>query len=676
MQIMKNKLFRLCLTAFASVMVLSCGTEEKVYTISSPGNTNELVFKLTEKGEPQYSFSSNGKTVIEPSLMGFEFQEANKMTDGFEVVNTEEKSVDENWDQPWGEFKTVRDNHKELVVHLKESKGDGRLMDIIFRIFDDGLGFRYYFPEQPNMGEVKIADEVTQFTFPFDNDVWWMPVHSENSYYESFYRKTPISKTDTINTPATFETKDSLFVAIHEANLTDFASMTLLKTNGNSYKSDLVPWADGVKVYAKTPFQTPWRTVMVGTKAGDLAMSTLTLNLNEPCKIEDTSWITPMKYVGIWWGMHLDKYTWGQGEIHGATTENTKKYIDFAAANGFDGVLVEGWNEGWDGDWTADGTAFSFVKPYPDFDLEEITRYAAAKNVRLIGHHETAGAASHYESQLEDAYSLYNKVGVNSVKTGYVNKYLDKKEWHDSQFGVRHYRKVIETAAKHHIMIDNHEPVKGTGLWRTYPNLMAQEGARGQEYNAWSADGGNTPEHTTIMPFTRMLAGPFDFTPGNFNFDYETPNKAMVQTTVAKQLALYVVIFSPLQMASDLPENYEGRAEFQFIKDVPCNWEESKVLDSKIGEYVTIARKDRNSEEWFLGSITNSNARKIAVPLNFLKQGVPYKAEIYRDGEGADYKENPYPVSIDVMTVNSTSVLDLNLAPGGGMAVRFIPITN
>lgn len=674
MHIMKNKLYRLCLTAVASVLVFSCGTEEKVYTIASPGNNNELVFKLTETGQPEYSFSFNGKKVIEPSLMGFEFQDTDKMTEGFEVVNTEQNKVKQSWEQPWGEFKTVEDNHNELIVHLKESKGAGRLMDIVFRVFDDGVGFRYSFPKQPNLDKVKISNEVTQFTFPFDNDVWWIPVHGENSYYESFYRKTPMSKTDTINTPATFETRDSLFVAVHEANLTDFASMTLLKTEGNTYKSDLVPWADGVKVYAQTPFVTPWRTVMVGNKAGDLATSTLTLNLNEPCKIEDTSWITPTKYVGIWWGMHLDKYTWGQGEKHGATTENTKKYIDFAAANGFDGVLVEGWNEGWDGDWTADGTAFSFVKPYPDFDLEEITRYAAEKNVRLIGHHETAGAASHYESQLEDAYNLYNKVGVNSVKTGYVNKYLDKKEWHDGQYGVRHYRKVIETAAKHHIMIDNHEPVKGTGLWRTYPNLMAQEGARGQEYNAWSADGGNTPEHTTIMPFTRLLAGPFDFTPGNFDFEYETPNKAMVQTTIAKQLALYVVIFSPLQMASDLPENYEGKPAFQFIKDVPCNWEETKVLDSKIGEYVTIARKDRNSDDWYLGSITNSDARELNIPLDFLEKGTAYEAEIYADGEGANYKTNPYPVVIEKKTVNSTMTLDLKLAPGGGTAIRIIPL--
>lgn len=670
---MKNIKNRLCFIGIALAFHLSCSAQ-KIYKTTSPDKKNQLAFSLTKAGQPQYSFSSHSTSVIEPSLLGFEFDGLTKMTEGFKVLKTEEKSVDKTWQQPWGEFKEVRDNHKELVVHLQETGGEKRLVDIIFRVFNDGLGFRYYFPKQQNLDKVKISNEITQFRFKDDNDVWWIPVHAENSYYESYYRKTAMSKTDTINTPATFETKSGLYVAIHEANLTDFASMTLLKGQGNEYKSDLVPWSDGTKVYAQTPFETPWRTVIVGETPGDVAMSTLILNLNEPCKIEDVSWIKPSKYIGIWWGMHLEKYTWGQGEKHGATTKNTLEYIDFADQNGFDGVLVEGWNIGWDGDWTADGTAFSFVKAYPDFDLEKITAYAASKNVELIGHHETAGASKHYESQMEDAFALYNKLGVTTVKTGYVNKYLDKKEWHDGQYGVRHYRKVIETAAKYKIMIDNHEPVKGTGLQRTYPNLMSQEGARGQEYNAWSADGGNTPEHTTIMPFTRMLSGPFDYTPGNFDFDYKTVSGARVQSTLANQLALYVVIFSPLQMASDLPENYVNKPEFQFIKDVPCSWSDTKVLDSKIGEYVTVARKDWEGKNWYLGAITNKDARNINVPLTFLEKGKKYKAEIYADGEGADYKTNPYPVIISSKTVDSTTKLDLKLAAGGGTAIRFIQV--
>lgn len=659
--------------ALASMLIFACSTK-KTYKISSPEKISELTFELTAAGQPQYSFSSHGKSVIEPSLLGFEFQGLPKMTEGFEVVSTEEKSADETWEQPWGEFKKVRDHHNELIVHLKEAKGEERLVDIIFRVFDDGVGFRYEFPKQPHLGKVKISNEITQFTFKDNNEVWWIPVHRENSYYESEYRKTLMSKTDTINTPATFETKDKMYVAIHEANLTDFASMTLLKTTDKQYKSDLVPWADGVKVYAETPFKTPWRTIVVGKNPGEVATSTIMLNLNEPSKIEDLSWITPSKYIGIWWGMHLEKFTWGKGPKHGATTKNTKEYIDFAAKNGFDGVLVEGWNEGWDGDWTADGSAFSFVKAYPDFNLEEITKYAAMKNVRLIGHHETAGATKNYENQLEEAFKLYQKMGVNSVKTGYVNKFLDKKEWHDSQYGARHYRKVIETAAKYHIMIDNHEPMKGTGLQRTYPNFMSQEGGRGQEYNAWSVDGGNTPEHLTTLPFTRMLSGPFDYTPGNFNFDYKTPSGAKVQTTLANQLALYVIIFSPLQMASDLPENYEGKPEFQFVKDVPCTWSDTKVLDSKIGEYTTIARKDWEEKNWYLGSITNRNARDLKVGLSFLDKDKEYEAEIYADGTGANYKTNPYPVSIYKQKVNSKTVLNIKLAAGGGTAVKFTPI--
>lgn len=673
---MKKINYSYCLILFASILLYACSAgTKKPYKISSPGKNAELVFELTPSGQPQYRFSSNGKSVIEPSLLGFEFQEIQKMTEGFEVVATEEKQVDKTWQQPWGEFKNVKDKHNELIVHLKESKGEERLVDIIFRVFDDGLGFRYEFPKQPNLGKVKISNEVTQFTFKSDNDVWWIPVHRENSYYESEYRKTPISKTDTINTPATFETKEKLFVAIHEANLTDFASMTLLKTNDKQYKSDLVPWADGVKVYAETPFKTPWRTIIVGKTPGEVATSTIMLNLNEPSKIDDLSWITPSKYIGIWWGMHLEKYTWGQGPKHGATTKITKEYIDFAAKNNFEGVLVEGWNEGWDGDWTADGSAFSFVKAYPDFNLEEITKYAAIKNVRLIGHHETAGATKNYENQLEDAFKLYQKMGVNTVKTGYVNKYLDKKEWHDSQYGARHYRKVMETAAKYHIMIDNHEPIKGTGLQRTYPNFMSQEGARGQEYNAWSVDGGNTPEHLTTLPFTRMLSGPLDYTPGNFNFDYKTPSWARVQTTLANQLALYVIVFSPLQMASDLPENYEGKPEFQFVKEVPCNWSDTKVMDSKIGEYTTIVRKDWDGKNWYLGSITNKNARNLKVALSFLDNGKEYEAEIYADGAGANYKTNPYPVTISKQKVNSKTVLDIKLAAGGGTAIKFSPVT-
>jgi alpha-glucosidase len=516
-------------------------------------------------------------------------------------------------------------------------------------------------------------DELTEFIFPEEHKVWWIPVHAENSYYESLYRQTPISMTDTINTPATFETSSGLYLTIHEANLTDYASMTLRKNSKKQYTSELVPWANGIKVYAKAPFSTPWRTIIVAENPGELVTSTIMLNLNEPSVLQDVSWIEPSKYIGIWWGMHMEKYTWGQGPRHGATTENTMRHIDFAAENGFGGVLVEGWNYGWDGRWFEDGTGFSFTQSYPDFDLEKVGLYAASKNVRLIGHHETGGATLNYERQLEDAFKLYQKNGVNAVKTGYVNQFLDGKEWHDGQYGVRHYRKVIETAAQHKIMINNHEPVKGTGLQRTFPNLMSQEGGRGQEYDAWSADGGNPPSHTTILPFTRMLSGPFDFTPGTFNFDNKVNPKSRVQTTLAKQLALYVIIFSPQQMASDLPENYLNNPAFQFIKDVPCIWSETKVLNAKIGEYVTMARKNWDGNEWFLGSISNEQPRNYEIPLSFLDDNISYQAEIYSDGENADWKTNPYPVDIKTEVVDRNSKLKIDLKSGGGAAVRVKP---
>ncbi|HLO61085.1 MAG TPA: glycoside hydrolase family 97 protein [Bacteroidales bacterium] len=668
---MKQSFFALSCLFILSALILSCST--KPLAVYSPDKTIKVSFTLVD-GQPQYSVSKNDKMVINPSAMGFIRRQQTGDNTRYKLLRVETDSAYEKWEQPWGEFRYVEDRHNELRVLLQESGAKKSLLAIHFRVFNDGIGFRYSFPQQNQPDSVVILDELTEFTFPEDHQVWWIPVHSENSYYESLYRKTRISDTDTINTPATFETKDGLYLAIHEANLTDFASMTLRKTGDTQFTSELVPWSNGVKVYAKTPFVSPWRTIVIGEKPGNLVTSTLMLNLNEPCRLDDISWIQPTKYIGIWWGMHLNKYTWAQGPKHGATTENVKKYIDFASENGFGAVLVEGWNEGWDGNWSEDGSKFSFTESYPDFDLGKVTSYGVLKNVRLTGHHETGGAVANYEKQMEDAFALYQKYGVNTVKTGYVNKRLDGKEWHDGQYGVRHYRKVIETAAKYNIMIDNHEPVKGTGLQRTYPNFMTQEGGRGQEWDAWSTDGGNPPSHTTILPFTRMLAGPFDFTPGTFDFNYIVNKGTRVNTTLAKQLALYVIIFSPLQMASDLPENYADNPAFKFLKDVPCNWSDTRVLDAEIGKYVTMARKDRNSEEWYIGSITNEEARNLKIDLGFLTDSLEYKAEIYADGAGANYKTNPDPVAVSTRVVNSQTQLDLGLAAGGGAAIRLLPV--
>jgi alpha-glucosidase len=463
--------------------------------------------------------------------------------------------------------------------------------------------------------------------------------------------------------------------------------MTLAGAPNNTLLCDLVSWSDGVKVRGATPFQTPWRTIQIAEKAGDLITSYLILNLNEPNKLGDVSWVHPGKYVGIWWGMHLGTYTWGSGPRHGATTENAKRYIDFAARYGFPGVLIEGWNVGWDGEWTSHGDLFSFTTPYDDFDIEEVTAYAAAKGVQIIGHHETGAAVANYERQMEDAFAFYRALGIDTVKTGYVGwgqgiKRRDEAgnlvglEWHHGQYMVQHYRKVVETAARYHIMLDVHEPIKDTGIRRTYPNMMTREGARGQEYNAWGGDGGNPPEHTTILPFTRLLAGPMDFTPGIFDllFNEARPNNR-VNTTLAKQLALYVVIYSPLQMAADLPENYEGHPAFQFIVDVPVDWQDTQVLNAQIGDYVTIVRQDRNSEDWYLGSITDENGRTLEAPLTFLDSDRKYVAEIYADAAAADWATNPLPVEIDRVLVDRNTILSLKLAPGGGQAIRIRPAT-
>ncbi|MDX1428787.1 MAG: glycoside hydrolase family 97 catalytic domain-containing protein, partial [Rhodothermales bacterium] len=474
-------------------------------------------------------------------------------------------------------------------------------------------------------------------------------------------------------------------ISIHEAALVDYASMTLARRAGNVLKADLVPWSDGVKVRASAPMVTPWRTVQVADNAGELLTSNLILNLNEPNRLEDTSWIKPGKYVGIWWEMHLGKSTWGSGSSHGATTENAMRYIDFAADYGFDGVLVEGWNIGWDGDWINGGDGFRFTQPYDDFDLEAVATYALQKGTRLIGHHETAGSISNYEAQMEDAFTLYSRLGVRAVKTGYVGfgrqiKRYDNDgsvqyETHHGQHMVNHYARVVETAARHRIMINAHEPIKPTGLQRTYPNLMTQEGARGQEYNS-PEGGGNPPEHTVILPFTRLLAGPMDFTPGVFQLvPAEDEPENNVPTTLAKQLALYLVIYSPLHMAADLPHNYLEQPEaFEFVRTVPTNWHETKVLHAEVGDYLTVARKDWDSEDWYLGSVTDEEGRMLRANLSFLAPHVLYVATVYRDAADAHWQENPLGFARSEVVVDRSTTATLRLAPGGGVAIRFRPV--
>ena len=498
------------------------------------------------------------------------------------------------------------------------------------------------------------------------------------------YSSGPVSVLDSVQTPLTMELQDGrTFMVIHEANLVDYARMFLRKerTETRLLRAALAPMADGVKVRGRTPFETPWRTIQVADRVTDLSPSLLGLKLNPPSRIANTSWIKPMKYVGIWWGMHINTMTWGSGPKHGATTENTKRYIDFAAANGFGGVLVEGWNVGWDGDWIQNRNAFSFTRPYPDYDLPALAAYAKEKGVGIIVHNETSGGIQNYERQIDSAFALYRSLGLHAIKSGYVADNTSEGHSHYSQFMVRHYRKVIEKAAEYGIMLDVHEPMHDTGERRTWPNMMSREGSRGQEYNAWSADGGNPPEHESILFFTRMLAGPMDFTPGIFDLLIQSdtsgrprrPDQPRIRTTLAKQLALYVVLYSPLQMAADLPENYEGKPAFQFIRDVAVDWDTTRVIDAKIGDYVVVARRERGGPTWFLGAITDEQGRTFDVPLSFLPAGRRYVAEIYADGPKANWLDNPLPVAISRRPVTSASRLRVVLAPGGGQAIRIRP---
>lgn len=627
-----------------------------------------------QDGVPYYSVYKGDTLVINQSKLGLSLKEGGVLGEDMALERVTRSAFSERWTQVWGEDAEVENRYNELTLELRERTGAKRPLTLLFRAFEDGVGFRYLLPSQSGVDSVTVMDELTEFNLPGAPQGWSMPKNSIE-FYEGLYTRKAVSAIDTATTPLTIEADKGLFLTLHEANLTEWAGMNLTPQSGsNNLKVDLTAWSTGEKVFAKLPAESPWRTVIVAEKAGDLLLSRMMLNLNEPCKIEDTSWIEPGRYIGIWWGMHMEVTSWHQGPKHGATTENTLRHIDFAAKHGFAGVLVEGWNWGWDGDWTRDGDRFSFTEAYPDFDLKRVAEYAREKGVRLVGHHETGGATRNYEQQMDSAFALYESLGVRAVKTGYVQPRLDGVEHHSSQYGVRHYRKVVETAAKYRIAIDNHEPAMPSGLQRTFPNLMTQEGARGQEYDAWAKDGGNPPAHTTILPFTRGLAGPIDFTPGTFNFENLANPNTRVRTTLAKQLALSVVIYSPLQMASDMIENYEKNlAPFEFITSCPTTWSRTVVPHAIIGEYVTIARKDRHSESWFVGSVTNERARELTLPLDFLEVGVRYTAKIFRDGVGADYLSNPYPVVIEEMEVTSETVLSLQLATSGGTAIRLIP---
>lgn len=665
---------------FALLFAFFATDDARAVEVASPDAVLSVRVGLDE-GHPVYEVTRFGEPVIARSRLGLVFADAPSLAAGLRILKAQARNHDETWEQPWGERAQVRNRYHELRVDFAREGGAERVLSVVFRVYDDGVGFRYEVPGAPDVART-ISDEATEFALTGDHEAWWIGAYLPNRY-EYLYRHTPLSGIRKAETPLTMKTAQGLYLSFHEAALVDYAEMTLAHVGGYRLKADLVPWSDGARVKTKGAFRTPWRTILVTDSAAALIdAADLELNLNEPNRLGDVSWVEPGKYVGVWWEMHIGKSTWGSGPRHGATTANVRRYIDFAARYGFKGVLVEGWNRGWDGNWMANADQFDFTTPYPDYDFDGLARYAREKGVRLIGHHETSGGIANYERQLEDAMAYMESHGVRAVKTGYVrvNGHIPRPlpgggtaaEWQHGQYMVRHYQKVLEVAARHRIAINTHEPIKDTGLRRTWPNWLTREGARGQEYNAWSA--GNPPEHTVILPFTRLLAGPMDFTPGIFDLSFKGPDSPFrVHTTLAKQLALYVVIYSPLQMAADLPENYEARPDaFQFIRDVPVNWRESRALAGEIGDYVVIARADRASDDWYLGAITDETGRRLKVPLGFLEPGRRYRAEIYRDADDADWRSNPEAIAIEKREVTAADTLVLRIAPGGGTAIRFV----
>ncbi|MBN1338883.1 MAG: glycoside hydrolase family 97 protein [Bacteroidales bacterium] len=668
---MKKSLVFLLL--LAAVFMFSCKRSGSGFQVAipSPDLTIHIYFAL-EKGKPFYMVYHKDEIVLDWSPLGYVFAGGDTLSRDLVIAGTESGAHREEWKPVWGQTALCLNEYNEYKIHLREKSGLKRKFSICFRAFNDGFGFRYIFPEQESADSVFITSELTGFNMAGNGTAWWIPGDFDS--YEHLFRTTAISEIDSANTPLTLKLAENRYISIHEADLSNYPGMTIKRTGETKFSASLVPWPDGIKVKTEAPFVSPWRTVQIAEKPGDLITSCLILNLNEPNRIEDTSWIKPMKYIGIWWGMHLGIHTWHEGPRHGATTARAKEYIDFAAKHNIGGVLAEGWNTGWDS-WF-NGDKFDFVTPYPDFNLPEVTRYAQEKGVSLIGHHETGGHVPNYEKHMDSAFALYHSLGIHAVKTGYAGKIRPEGQHHHGQFMVNHYQKVVELAAKNRIMIDAHEPVKPTGLSRTWPNMMTREGVRGMEWNAWSE--GNPPEHTTIIPFTRMLGGPVDYTPGIFDilcvrhagerkkWNEAHLDKTRVHSTLANQLALYVVLYSPLQMAADLPGNYKDHPAFAFIEEAPVNWDVTQVLDAEIGDYITIVRKSGNN--WYIGSVTDENERTMEVPMDFLSPGIDYLITLYEDGENTDLETNPADFAIREIRVKKSDTLTIKMTSGGGFA--------
>ena len=700
------------LILFFSVLVASCSsvTEmEQIHTMTSPDGRLQMTLYMDGQGAPFYALEYQERDVILPSSLGFELS-CGSFRDGFEVHSIDTLTFDEVWEPVWGEEDRIRNHYKEAAIDLVQTS-TGRLMTVRFRLYDDGLGFRYEFPSQEGMDSFTVKEELTQFALGADHVAWWIPCDYDTQEYE--YTQSRLSQIESFmpevldaNDPQTtyslngvqtslqMRSDDGMYINIHEAALVDYPCMHLeLDPETFTFTSHLTPDAQGCKGHIQAPFRTPWRTIQVAPSAVDQLASRLILNLNEPCAYDDVSWIKPVKYVGVWWEMITGKSSWSYTDElahvelgvtdyskvtpngkHGATNENVRRYIDFAAEHGFDQVLVEGWNEGWE-EWVGSGKeyVFDFVTPYPDFDIKALNAYARSKGVRLMMHHETSSSVDNYERHLEQALCLMDKYGYNAIKTGYVGRILPKGEHHYSQSIVNHYQHVVDEAAKHKVMINGHEAVRPTGLCRTYPNLVGNESATGTEHQAF---GGIRPGHVTVLPFTRLNGGPMDYTPGIFVMDIASftdgNNTSWVNSTIAGQLALYVTLYSPLQMAADFPEHYEKFMDaFQFIKDVDLDWVQSRYLLAEPGDYVVIARQGKKDGQWFCGGVTDEQKRTLAVPMDFLEAGKVYEATIYADAQDADYKENPQAYEISAREVTSEDLLQMTMASGGGFAISF-----
>ena len=652
-------------------------------TLRSPDGSLVLTVTTDQDARAVWSLTRAGKPLMAPSGLGFIVTDGFNLVRGWTLTGSETTTADQTWEQPWGERRYVRDHHAELLVHFRQAENQGgRLMNVRFRLFDNGIGFRYEMPAQPALKTIHIADELSEFAVVPKGTAWWV-TGLEWNREEQLYHRTPIDAVPTAQTPLTLRLEDGTHLAFHEAALVDYAGMYLKRIEGQTFRTTLAPSSQGPRVTRDLPFATPWRTVRIGGNAAGIVENDLELNLNEPNKVGDVSWFRPMKYVGIWWGMIRGDWTWAEGARHGATTERAKAYIDFAAKHGFGGLLVEGWNKGWNGDWLGHGDAFSFTEATPDFDLVAVTDYARKKGVQLIGHHETGGDIGHYEAQLDAAMALYQSRGVQAVKTGYVAHIggivtpgaepgAMRMEYHEGQRMVEHHLRVVETAARYHIAIDAHEPVKDTGLRRTWPNWVSREGARGMEYNAWGQYS-NPPEHEPTLVYTRMLSGPMDLTPGILSL--EGHDHVALASTLAKQLGLYLAIYSPIQMAADFIENLAAHPrELDFISKVPADWAESHLIAGEVGEFAIFARKDRTSADWYVGGVNDGTGRTLDLAFDFLDPGKTYVATIYKDGEGATYlTEARHRIAYETRKVRRGDSYAVDLAPGGGLAIRLAP---